>query len=32
VNQGISVYSIGVDRDSLEKRFLDITSSLGGTA
>jgi ABC-2 type transport system ATP-binding protein len=32
VDQGISVYSIGVDRDSLEKRFLDITSSLGGAA
>jgi ABC-2 type transport system ATP-binding protein len=32
VDQGISVYRIGVDRDSLEKRFLDITSSLGGAA
>jgi ABC-2 type transport system ATP-binding protein len=32
VGQGITVYGLAVDRGSLEQRFLDITSSLGGAA
>jgi ABC-2 type transport system ATP-binding protein len=32
VEQGISVHSISVARDSLEKRFLDITTKLGDPA
>jgi ABC-2 type transport system ATP-binding protein len=32
VDQGITVYGLAVDRGSLEQRFLDITSTLGGAA
>jgi ABC-2 type transport system ATP-binding protein len=32
VGQGITVSGLAVDRGSLEQRFLDITSTLGGTA
>ena len=32
VEQGITVYGLAVDRGSLEQRFLDITSTLGGAA
>jgi ABC-2 type transport system ATP-binding protein len=32
VGQGITVYGLAVDRGSLEQRFLDITSTLGGAA
>jgi ABC-2 type transport system ATP-binding protein len=32
VGQGITVYGLAVDRGSLEQRFLDITTTLGGTA
>ena len=32
VGEGITVHGLAVDRGSLEQRFLDITSPLGGTA